>query len=110
MIIEQENKVIYFKNPNFNFIKSFDLISFKKKYNNYDVILEINFSITSNLIRIIFNWNEVLQNNNRILINVVQSMNKLSGINESLIFVPTYNEAIDFIELERINRDMTFNL
>ncbi|MBQ22354.1 MAG: hypothetical protein CMD32_02965 [Flavobacteriales bacterium] len=110
MIIEQKNKIIYFKNPNFNFIKSLDLISFKKKYNNYDVILEINFSITSDLIRIIFNWNEVLQKNNRVLINVVQSMNKLSGINESLIFVPTYHEAIDFIELEKINRDLSFNL
>ena len=72
--------------------------------------MEINFSITSDLIRIIFNWNEVLQKNNRVLINVVQSMNKLSGINESLIFVPTYHEAIDFIELERINRDLSFNL
>ena len=106
MIIEDHNNILKIKTDNINFVKLFDLDLFNMKYNNYDVILVIDFLIDSILIDILDNWITILERTDNSLIVVVGLIDEYLIKNQSIVFVPTLNEAIDYIELEKINKDL----
>jgi len=106
MIIEDHNNILKIKTDNINFVKLFDLDLFNMKYNNYDVILVIDFLIDSILIDILNNWITILERTDNSLIVVVGLIDEYLIKNQSIVFVPTLNEAIDYIELEKINKDL----
>ena len=106
MIIEDHNNILKIKTDNINFVKLFDLDLFNVKYNNYDVILVIDFLIDSILIDILNNWITILERTDNSLIVVVGLIDEYLIKNQSIVFVPTLNEAIDYIELEKINKDL----
>ena len=106
MIIEDHNNILKIKTDNINFVKLFDLDLFNMKYNNYDVILVIDFLIDSILIDILKNWITILERTDNSLIVVVGLIDEYLIKNQSIVFVPTLNEAIDYIELEKINKDL----
>ena len=106
MIIDNHNNILKIKPNNKNFIQSFNIDLFQTKYKNHDVILLIDFIIDSNLIDFINNWTKILKKNSNYLIVVVDLIDEYLLKNKSIIFVPTLKEAIDFIELEKINKDL----
>jgi len=106
MIIEDHNNILKIKTDNINFVKLFDLDLFNMKYDNYDVILVIDFLIDSILIDILNNWITILERTDNSLIVVVGLIDEYLIKNQSIVFVPTLNEAIDYIELEKINKDL----
>lgn len=106
MIIDNHNNILKIKPNNKNFIQSFNIDLFQTKYKNHDVILLIDFIIDSNLIDSINNWTKILKKNSNYLIVVVDLIDEYLLKNKSIIFVPTLKEAIDFIELEKINKDL----
>ena len=106
MIIEDHNNILKIKTDNINFVKLFDLDLFNMKYNNFDVILVIDFLIDSILIDILDNWITILERTDNSLIVVVGLIDEYLIKNQSIVFVPTLNEAIDYIELEKINKDL----
>ena len=106
MIFEQHNNILKLKPNNENFIKSFNLDLFNIKYNNHDVILIIDFIIDSSLIDILNKWMIELERTNNSVLIVVDLADESLLKNESIIIVPSIKEAIDYIELERINRDL----
>jgi len=106
MIFEQHNNILKLKPNNENFIKSFNLDLFNIKYNNHDVILIIDFIIDSSLIDILNKWMIELERTNNSLLIVVDLADEYLLENESIIIVPSIKEAIDYIELERINKDL----
>ena len=106
MIFEQHNNILKLKPNNKNFIKSFNLDLFNIKYNNHDVILIIDFIIDSSLIDILNKWMIELERTNNSVLIVVDLADESLLKNESIIIVPSIKEAIDYIELERINKDL----
>ena len=106
MIFEQHNNILKLKPNNENFIKSFNLDLFNIKYNNHDVILIIDFIIDSSLIDILNKWMIELERTNNSLLIVIDLADEYLLENESIIIVPSIKEAIDYIELERINKDL----
>lgn len=106
MIFEQHNNILKLKPNNENFIKSFNLDLFNIKYNNHDVILIIDFIIDSSLIDILNKWMIELERTNNSVLIVVDLADEYLLENESIIIVPSIKEAIDYIELERINKDL----
>ena len=106
MIIEDHSNILKIKTDNINFVKSFNLDLFSKNYKNYDVILMIDFLIDLNLIELLNNWTLKLEGTSNLLIVVVDLIDEVLLKNQSIIFVPTLNEAIDYIELEKINKDL----
>lgn len=106
MIFEQHNNILKLKPNNENFIKSFNLDLFNIKYNNHDVILIIDFIIDSSLIDVLNKWMIELERTNNSLLIVVDLADEYLLENESIIIVPSIKEAIDYIELERINKDL----
>ena len=106
MIFEQHNNILKLKPNNKNFIKSFNLDLFNIKYNNHDVILIIDFIIDSSLIDILNKWMIELERTNNSVLIVVDLADEYLLKNESIIIVPSIKEAIDYIELERINKDL----
>jgi len=83
MTIKKDNSVLQIKPKDVNFIITFDIRSYDKQYNNQNIILVIDFNLTD----ILDDWMIALKN-------------------KSFIFVPTLKEAIDYIGLERINKDL----
>ena len=106
MIFGQHNNILKLKPNNENFIKSFNLDLFNIKYNNHDVILIIDFIIDSSLIDVLNKWMIELERTNNSVLIVVDLADESLLKNESIIIVPSIKEAIDYIELERINRDL----
>tara|TARA_B100000767_G_scaffold91099_1_gene87491 strand:+ start:683 stop:1009 length:327 start_codon:yes stop_codon:yes gene_type:complete len=106
MIIDNHNNILKIKPNNKNFIQSFNIDLFQTKYKNHDVILLIDFIIDPNLIDFINNWTKILKKKCNYLIVVVDLIDEYLLNNKSIIFVPTLKEAIDFIELEKINKDL----
>jgi len=106
MIFEQHNNILKLKPNNENFIKSFNLDLFNIKYNNHDVILIIDFIIDSSLIDVLNKWMIELERTNNSVLIVVDLADEYLLENESIIIVPSIKEAIDYIELERINKDL----
>jgi hypothetical protein len=106
MIFEQHNNILKLKPNNENFIKSFNLDLFNIKYNNHDVILIIDFIIDSSLIDVLNKWMIELERTNNSVLIVSDLSDEYLLKNESIIIVPSIKEAIDYIELERINKDL----
>ena len=106
MIFEQHNNILKLKPNNENFIKSFNLDLFNIKYNNHDVILIIDFIIDSSLIDVLKKWMIELERTNNSVLIVGDLSDEYLLKNESIIIVPSIKEAIDYIELERINKDL----
>lgn len=106
MIVKQKNEILEIKPINIKFIKSFKINSFNKKYKNHDIILVIDFLIDVDLTDIIYKWVSILKKTNNFLIIVVDNINEDLLNNQSFIFVPTIKEAIDYINLEKINKHL----
>jgi len=104
MIIKNHNNKLQIKPAYVNFITSFDIKSFNKQYNNHDIILVIDFD--SNLIDVLDDWMIVLKKTNNFLIIVVDLIDEFLLKNKFFIFVPTLKESIDYIYIERINKDL----
>jgi hypothetical protein len=68
--------------------------------------LIIDFIIDSSLIDILNKWMIELERTNNSVLIVVDLADESLLKNESIIIVPSIKEAIDYIELERINRDL----
>ena len=66
----------------------------------------IDFIIDSSLIDILNKWMIELERTNNSVLIVVDLADESLLKNESIIIVPSIKEAIDYIELERINRDL----
>ena len=106
MIFEQDNNILKIKIENRTFIDSFDIKFIKKKYLNHDIIFIIDFLIDSNLIDTLCVWSEELKKINCCLLIVVNLIDEVLLNKESVLFVPSLEEAIDYIKLERINKDL----
>lgn len=106
MVFELHNNILKIKIENRSFINSFDIELIKKKYLNHDIIFIIDFLIDSNLIDTLCVLTKELKKVNCCLLIVVNLIDEVLLNKESVIFVPSLEEAIDYIELERINKDL----
>ena len=104
MIVKENDFVLTLKPLNFESIKLFysnDL----KNYRNKDIIIIINFEIDNKLITELNKWSNYLNIIHHILI-IVTNLKENRYQNDQLLIIPTLNEAIDYIEFEKIKRDL----
>ena len=106
MTFVQNDGIIQIKPENDIFIKSFNFNKFNKEFKNQDIILVIDFLIDSNCINCLNNWTIELKKNNNYLLIVVDSNEAHLLKHKYLAFVPSIIEAVDYIQLERINKDL----
>lgn len=106
MVFEHQNNILKIKIENRTFIDSFNVEFIKKKYLNHDIIFIIDFLIDPNLIDALCVLTKELKKVNCCLLIVVNIIDEVLLNKESVLFVPSLEEAIDYIELERINKDL----
>lgn len=105
MIRRLKNQIIHFKLYDFYGVKDIEINLQHNKYKS-DLIFEIDFQITSKFIKIFSNCKKLLEKSNKVLIIIHNPIDDFLLSNEFLVFVPSIKEAVDYIELERINRDL----
>tara|TARA_X000000368_G_scaffold246429_1_gene194679 strand:+ start:533 stop:856 length:324 start_codon:yes stop_codon:yes gene_type:complete len=105
MIRRLKNQIIHFKLNDFYSVKEIEINLQQNEYKS-DLILEIDFQITSKLIKIFSDCKKLLEKSNKVLIIIHNPIDEFLLSHEFLVFVPSIKEAVDYIELERINRDL----
>lgn len=104
MIVENNELVLTLKPLNLDSIKSFypnDL----KNYRNTDIIIIIDFEIDNKLIIELNKWNTYLNITHNILI-IVTNLKKNRFQNDQLLIIPSLKEANDYIEFEKIKKEL----
>ena len=104
MIVEDNDLVLTLKPLNLESIELF-YSNHLKNYSNTDIIIIIDFEIDNKLITELNKWTTYLNINHNILI-IVTKLKKNRFQNDQLLIIPTLKEANDYIEFEKIKREL----
>ena len=104
MIVEDNDLVLTLKPLNLESIELF-YSNHLKNYSNTDIIIIIDFEMDNKLITELNKWSTYLNINHNILI-IVTKLKKNRFQNDQLLIIPTLKEANDYIEFEKIKREL----
>ena len=104
MIVEDNDLVLTLKPLNLDSIELF-YSNHLKNYSNTDIIIIIDFEIDNKLIIELNKWTTYLNINHNILI-IVTKLKKNRFQNDQLLIIPTLKEANDYIEFEKIKKEL----
>ena len=104
MIVEDNDLVLTLKPLNLESIELF-YSNHLKNYSNTDIIIIIDFEIDNKLITELNKWTTYLNINHNILI-IVTKLKKNRFQNDQLLIIPTLKEANDYIEFEKIKKEL----
>ncbi|MBU79166.1 MAG: hypothetical protein CMD29_03470 [Flavobacteriales bacterium] len=104
MIVEDNDLVLTLKPLNLESIELF-YSNHLKNYSNTDIIIIIDFEIDNKLITELNKWTTYLNINQNILI-IVTKLKKNRFQNDQLLIIPTLKEANDYIEFEKIKKEL----
>ena len=104
MIVEDNDLVLTLKPLNLDSIELF-YSNHLKNYSNTDIIIIIDFEIDNKLITELNKWTTYLNINHNILI-IVTKLKKNRFQNDQLLIIPTLKEANDYIEFEKIKKEL----
>ena len=104
MIVEDNDLVLTLKPLNLESIELF-YSNHLKNYSNTDIIIIIDFEIDNKLIIELNKWTTYLNINHNILI-IVTKLKKNRFQNDQLLIIPTLKEANDYIEFEKIKKEL----
>tara|TARA_B110000003_G_C16389885_1_gene433926 strand:+ start:239 stop:562 length:324 start_codon:yes stop_codon:yes gene_type:complete len=104
MIVEDNDLVLTLKPLNLESIELF-YSNHLKNYSNTDIIIIIDFEIDNKLFTELNKWTTYLNINQNILI-IVTKLKKNRFQNDQLLIIPTLKEANDYIEFEKIKKEL----
>ena len=104
MIVEDNDLVLTLKPLNLESIELF-YSNHLKNYSNTDIIIIIDFEIDNKLFTELNKWTTYLNINHNILI-IVTKLKKNRFQNDQLLIIPTLKEANDYIEFEKIKKEL----